>query len=214
MPARTTKRLTRAEKRAANRARLLEAAVRVFADSGYHGASVEDIAEQSGLSNGALYYNFTSKEKLFLALMDERMQARICQIEEGFADLEADPDATEAQVRRATARDPRSLRDRQEWTLLFEFLAHATREPRFGRDFRGRVRKMRKVLARVVDDRAAAEGAQMRIPAEHTAIAIQALGWGLAAQRLADPAGVPDDLLGTLLIALLRGLTQDAPSGH
>src|SRR5205807_7482848 len=78
VPTRTTaRRQTRADKRAANRARLLDAARDVFAGHGYHGATVEQIAEESGLSNGALYYNFGSKEELFLALLDDRMEARL-----------------------------------------------------------------------------------------------------------------------------------------
>src|SRR5437667_7411753 len=68
MPAR---RLTRQDKRQANRARILQAARTVFAQRGYHGATIEEIAGEAGLSNGAVYYNFASKEDLFFALLDD-----------------------------------------------------------------------------------------------------------------------------------------------
>lgn len=66
------KRLTRAEARARTRQQLLDAAAGVFARKGFAGASVEEIAESAGYSTGALYFNFDSKEQLFLDLLAER----------------------------------------------------------------------------------------------------------------------------------------------
>lgn len=54
----------------ATRERILEAAATVFAASGYSVATMDEIARVSGLSKGSLYFHFTSKEELFLALMD------------------------------------------------------------------------------------------------------------------------------------------------
>jgi AcrR family transcriptional regulator len=55
---------------------LLAAAARVFARRGFHGASVEAISEDAGLSTGAIYSNFESKEELFLTLWEERIERR------------------------------------------------------------------------------------------------------------------------------------------
>lgn len=60
------RRLTREESQAQTRGRLLDAARTVFAGRGYHGASVEEIAEEAGYSKGAVYSNFESKEEIFL----------------------------------------------------------------------------------------------------------------------------------------------------
>ena len=49
------------------------AAEKVFARKGYNGASMDDIVEESGLSKGALYGYFKSKEDLFLALRARRI---------------------------------------------------------------------------------------------------------------------------------------------
>ncbi len=46
------------------RRQILEAAVRVFARSGYHGARVGDIAEEAGVAHGLLYHDFPSKEEV------------------------------------------------------------------------------------------------------------------------------------------------------
>lgn len=71
------RRMTREDKRAANRALILRAAREVFGRRGFYAATIEDIAAEAGLSNGAIYYNFKDKEDLFLALLDERIEERL-----------------------------------------------------------------------------------------------------------------------------------------
>jgi AcrR family transcriptional regulator len=61
-PARVTKR------RAETRARLLDAAFKVFADKGYGQVTIEDVCEAAGYSRGAFYSQFDSLEELFFIL--------------------------------------------------------------------------------------------------------------------------------------------------
>ena|SRR6185436_17871693 len=49
------------------RNRIVAAAVRVFAEKGYHGATMQDVVRESGLSIGAIYTYFKGKDELFLA---------------------------------------------------------------------------------------------------------------------------------------------------
>lgn len=51
------------------RARLVEAALRVFAERGYDHATVEEISLAAGYSKGAYYFHFDSKEDIFLELL-------------------------------------------------------------------------------------------------------------------------------------------------
>ncbi|MDQ3789200.1 MAG: TetR/AcrR family transcriptional regulator, partial [Actinomycetota bacterium] len=69
MPARV-KRLSRTESVALTRARLLDAAEEVFAEHGFGRTTLEQIAERAGYTRGAVYANFTSKDDLFLAVLD------------------------------------------------------------------------------------------------------------------------------------------------
>ena len=62
------RRTTRADH---TRAELLAAARQVFAEKGYEGASVGDIATAAGYTKGAVYAHFDSKEELLLALVRE-----------------------------------------------------------------------------------------------------------------------------------------------
>jgi AcrR family transcriptional regulator len=61
------------------RDRLLETAIGMFAQKGYAGTSVREIAEQAGVSKPVLYYYFKSKEGLFLAILEmaENLQRQL-----------------------------------------------------------------------------------------------------------------------------------------
>ena len=58
------------ERSRATRARLLEAAESVFAEKGYDGAKISDIAERAGCSVGAVYFRFKDKSALFSAIAE------------------------------------------------------------------------------------------------------------------------------------------------
>ncbi|HEY9536381.1 MAG TPA: TetR/AcrR family transcriptional regulator [Kiloniellaceae bacterium] len=55
---------------AATRARILHAATEEFADKGYDGARVDEIAKQSDVNKNSLYHYFGSKEQLFVAVLE------------------------------------------------------------------------------------------------------------------------------------------------
>jgi AcrR family transcriptional regulator len=52
------------------RDRILRAAMAVFAEKGYHGATIADVVARSGLSVGAIYTHFRGKDELFLRACD------------------------------------------------------------------------------------------------------------------------------------------------
>ncbi|MGB0507997.1 MAG: TetR/AcrR family transcriptional regulator [Pikeienuella sp.] len=59
----------REQNRLEKRTRILEAAIKVFADAGYSGASMDAIAAECGLTKPTLYQYFASKDALFKAMM-------------------------------------------------------------------------------------------------------------------------------------------------
>ena len=66
------------------RARILEAATRVFSAKGFHGTLVDEIASEAETSKGGVYFHFPNKQAIFLALLDyladmlrERIEAAV-----------------------------------------------------------------------------------------------------------------------------------------
>jgi AcrR family transcriptional regulator len=205
-----TARLTREQSKANTRERLLLAARRVFARSGFHGASVEEIASEAGFSTGALYSNFNGKEDLFLVLMEREIDEHAREI--------ADAVGARASVsERATggARQWMTMIEREpEVLLLFmEFWAYGVRDPGVRPKVAARFAQVRELLTRLIADGVREFDLELDIPAEQLAVAIDALADGIARQKLADPEAVPDDLMGRVLSLLLAGATRPAGTG-
>jgi len=211
MATRSRKRLSQAERRAATRANLLRAARSVFGKRGYHASSLDEIAEKAGVSKGALYYNFDGKEDLFLALLDERIAERVQELDRVLGSSEPSEAAVEAAVGAAALDAIHAAKQSREWRLLFlEFVAHAAREPRFRREFAIRLKRMRDTLAKLVERQTSALGVELTLPADQLAIAINALGNGLAMEALVTPDEVSDELMGEILLLALRGAATGA----
>lgn len=74
--------------RSERRAQLLRAAQDVFVSKGYHSTSMDDIAENAGVSKPVLYQHFTSKLELYLALLDGRAAELVGQVRDALSSTE------------------------------------------------------------------------------------------------------------------------------
>src|SRR6266699_3879977 len=196
------RRLTGEDKRRANRARILRAARKVFAQRGYHGATIGEIAGEAGLSNGAVYYNFASKEDLFFALLDEWRTELIRDVEKAAGQPgSAEPVHSFQDEMRHVVQ---TLKRGQEWRLLlFEFVTYAARNPEFRARFAAGRQNFKAALASALADRIAAHRLQPAFPPAELAVLVSALVNGLALDELTEPGEIPDDLLATALLALI-----------
>jgi AcrR family transcriptional regulator len=70
---------------------LLQAALELFANKGYEGTSVRDIARSVGLSESVLYAHFTSKRAIFDAVFERLGPLSAIQVLNGVADPDVDP---------------------------------------------------------------------------------------------------------------------------
>jgi AcrR family transcriptional regulator len=199
-----TKRLTRNDKRQANRTRILRAARKVFARRGYHNAKIEDIGAEAGLSIGAVYYNFKNKEDLFLALLEDWRAELIHDVESALGSPDGgEPDP--AQLRKDIRRVAETLSPSREWRLLlFEFVSYAARNPKFRARFVAGRRNFKAALTHLLEQRMTAADLQPTVPAERLAVLVTALVNGLSVDELTEPGGLPHDLLGDTTSALLR----------
>lgn len=60
--------------RLATRERVLEAALGVFSEKGFHVATMDEVAERAGVGKGTLYRHFANKETLFTELVRQRLE--------------------------------------------------------------------------------------------------------------------------------------------
>src|SRR3954447_20488740 len=203
----TTKRETRAEKQARTRAELIATAASVFAQRGYAGASVEEIAEQAGYSHGAVYSNFAGKSDLFLAVFEQYMADRTQELAATQTGIDGDaPLETRA---RALADQwmERFASDRESFLLHLEFLAASRREPELARRFGNRSAALRETIAAFIAHHQEEEGAEAPLPPTELALVLRALGIGLAIEALVSPDAVREDLYGDFvepLVSMLR----------
>ena len=116
------------ERRTERREQILEGARRCFADNGYEGATVVKLEEGIGLSRGAIFNYFPSKEELFieLAVRDSRRMSEIWV-----------NDGLEAIVREVVELDPAWL------AVYLELFRRVRTDPEFGR----RIEERQKAVA-------------------------------------------------------------------
>jgi AcrR family transcriptional regulator len=164
-------------RRAERREQLLAAATQAFARSGFAATSLDDIAEEAGISRVLLYRHFESKADLYRAFLDRavaRLTAAVGTRDFTYASIDA--------LLGAAATDPDGFR------LLFH---HAAREPEFRQQMdrfrKGMVATARRELARIIPDRAWVQWAAQLAPV----VAIEAVMAWLDAGR-PDPDQAAD----------------------
>ena len=69
----------------ATRRRILDAAIDVFAEKGYHDTAVDDIVRASDTSKGAVYFHFPNKQGIFMVLVDELTKMLAQRVEKSIA---------------------------------------------------------------------------------------------------------------------------------
>jgi AcrR family transcriptional regulator len=65
---------SRAPRQDNRRQQLLDVAARLFRERGYHVTSMRDIAREVGMLSGSIYYHFSSKEEMLLAVYEEGLR--------------------------------------------------------------------------------------------------------------------------------------------
>jgi AcrR family transcriptional regulator len=199
--------LTRAEKNERHRRALLDAARQVFLEAGFHGASLDAVAEVAGLTKGAVYSRFASKADLFLALLEARIEERIEQVRAvvGTGSVDGDATAMERQYLEI-------VRGQMAWTLLvIEFRVHAARHPEINRRYAELHRRVKADVADAAAPAMEAEGLD-RAAVEAYVNAIFALSAGIALEHAAHGEVFSSEELERWRHAFLRHEQKEAIS--
>jgi AcrR family transcriptional regulator len=193
-------------RRSNTRARLLEGALEVFAERGFHGASVEDICERAGFTRGAFYSNFGSKDELVLALFQATTDRLLEQIEALLPELANQPGTLlDAVLGLLDETAP----DQRQWHLIStEFTLHALRDPDAAKALNRQRAMFRDSLTKLVEQICATSGLALSVPAEQFVRMVIALHEGARSQTLLEPRKVPaGELEHTFLPMVLDAVT-------
>jgi AcrR family transcriptional regulator len=201
-------RAARAEGREA-RDELLTAALRVFARRGYRQAGVDEIAAEAGYSKGALYWHFSGKEELLVALLEERLDAPMREMVALLASASPERDmsveATREFARKLHQQREAVLLDREYWSL-------ALRDPGLRARYARRQTELRDALAAALEARARHLGTpELPMPVEDVARIVLSIIGGLAIDELIEPGSIRPQLVGDALALVYAGLMARAP---
>jgi AcrR family transcriptional regulator len=205
--------LTPERRRQQTRDYLLEAAARVFAERGFHGASLDEVAAAAGFTKGAVYSNFKNKEELFLALLEANQQREMDALHATIEASEVPPVARLEDFVSLIRQQTTELGD--NWNVLYQEFAlyamrNATAREKLARFEAVTVEK----VAELIEDEQAAQGLTLEQTSDVARI-IVALMNGIGIMRALNPDAVDDAFLETTMAFLARALvpvsTPSAP---
>jgi AcrR family transcriptional regulator len=204
------KRLSRAEQAERNRTLVLDAARRVFLARGYHGATLEKIADEAGFSKGVVYSQFDSKADLFLALLEARITERAA---ENAKVAESLPDGDLMALIDHFARGDQAT---PGWTLLvIEFRVHAARDAGLGRRYAAAHARTVEALTGVMETVCALGGQAPAVAPRRLAELALALSVGTTLEQAANPDAFAGPLVAAQIAHVLEPLvrpTEHAPA--
>lgn len=167
------------------RSRILEVAAGCFARLGYDATGVAEICTRAGLSKGAFYHHFASKQALFLELLDHWLAGLDAQLQVARAEAETVPEELlrmSGMVRQVFQAGSGQL------PIFLEFWAKAARDPAVWQATVAPYRRYRALFAEVIEA-GMAEGTLRRVDPQATAQVIVSLAVGVVLQGLLDPEG-------------------------
>lgn len=186
-------------------ARILAAAEQCFARYGYDATGVAEICTCAGLSKGAFYHHFTSKQEVFLALLQRWVEATDAQMAVlcgGAANVPQSLIAMAGMVGEIlrTASD--------KLPIYLEFWSKAARDPQVWQGTVEPLHRFRDFFAALVEA-GMVEGSLRPVDPQAAAWAILALGAGLLMAGLLDPQGADwQQIAQQSLQMLLEGLSK------
>lgn len=181
------------------RAQILKAAQSCFGKTGYHKTKMDDIVRASGLSKGALYWHFKSKDEIFLALFDQYDR-------EIFAAWDDLSDGHSLETLRIESEIVLNalIGDHSLVELWSEFLKHPLARERFAAIYESSRERLGRTIEKGIE-----RGEIAPCEARHAAAMLTAVIEGLLLQTLADPLFEPLEAWPTIWHILSAGLTPN-----
>ncbi len=190
--------LSRGERKAQTRAGIVAAATRLFAAAGIEATSLDRIAQEVGLTKGAVYSTFEGKDDLVEAVREES------RLELGIDPLLRE-DLTLRQRLRLMALDYLQIRKKVTRELVFidlEMYLYAQRHPSVRKKELVELRGVMQEGAEKLEMVAKKRGEPLPMPAEDFINALAALVSGIAKWQVRDPDSISDESIVQLFEAI------------
>src|SRR5271154_2178641 len=189
----------------ATRRKLLAAAEKIFARTGYEAARLEDIAAQAGYTRGAFYANFDSKEDIFFALLEQWVAQRISEVNV----LLRRHDNPQQRLRALRQHYAEIAQDRRLALLSLEFKLFAVRHPEAHARLRARQKGLRSCGGDILRRAMKSLGRALPISSAAAATALGAFSHTMLLEHLVDSSSLSDaeirHLLGLFFDAVVAG---------
>jgi AcrR family transcriptional regulator len=192
------------ERSVETRGRILQAAMRLFADSGYDATGVAEICDKSGLSKGAFYHHFPSKQAVFLALLDDWLGG----LDAGMLASDTAAAASVPELFLSMARRTREVFSMADGRLsiFLEFWAQARKDPEIWTRTVAPFHRYRDIFAGLIR-RGIEEGSLRAVNADMAASALVSLAVGVILQGVVDPNGARwDEVMVSCVELLFSGM--------
>ena len=167
------------------RDQLLTAAEDCFARNGYDATGVAEICAAAGVSKGAFYHHFPTKQALFIALLNRWLAVLDTMLQQIRAGAAGAVDAIE---RMTDVLRPLFREGRAQMVIVFEFWSQARREPAVWQAAIDPYRRYQVYLADIIRD-GIAQGAFRAVEPDLAAQMLLSLVVGLLLQGMMDPDG-------------------------
>jgi AcrR family transcriptional regulator len=192
------------------RQRLFEAAAAAFAEHGIGGASVEAITAAGGLTRGAFYSNFASKDELITEMLADHVE----QTARRHLELLARHREPESFVAALMAVD-RSEQDPlgRSPLLHLELILHTARAAERRPELTEFLQARRRLIVDIVKGTELAASLSTAIDPEQVAAMLLAMEDGFRLHRLIDPNGTPPDSFVQSVSLLQRALSGEGSGG-
>jgi AcrR family transcriptional regulator len=172
------------------REKLFEAAARVFEEQGIGGASIEAIAAAAGFTRGAFYSNFTGKDELIIAMLEDHVEQSIRRNLDLLADHKDPADFIDAlKTMDRSRQDPLG----RSPLLHMEMILFVARAEKRRPELAKRLRARRKLIADIVETTSRDSGRSVSLSPIWNGAILLALEDGFRLHRLIDPETTPAD---------------------
>ena len=167
------------------RTQIIKAALELFAQEGYEAASVSDISKAAGVSKGAFYHHFPSKQALFQQAMEEWLDSLDQQM---LTVRETEVSIPEA-FTQMTQMMPEVYQTAMGGLPIFlEFLSHSYRDPEVLKGFALPHQRYREFFSAMIQE-GVDEGSLRDVDPDVVSRVIVALAVGLLLEGLVNPNG-------------------------